>query len=154
MNIRLMTLSDYDAVYQLWLNTPGMGLNNLDDSQQGITKYLERNPRTCFVAEIDRRIVGVILSGHDGRRGFIYHLAVNPSHQRQGIGRALVDAAMQALEVEGIHKVALVVYTGNESGNTFWEKLGFITRPDLTYRNKNIRDLNMIETCQHQPDDY
>lgn len=144
MNIRLMTLSDYGAVYQLWLNTPGMGLNNLDDSLQGITKYLERNPRSCFVAEIDRRIVGVILSGHDGRRGFIYHLAVDLAYRLEGIGRALVDAALQALDVEGIHKVALVVYAGNETGNAFWEKLGFITRPDLTYRNKNIHDLLII----------
>jgi len=146
MNIRLMTCSDYDAVYQLWLNTPGMGLNNMDDSLEGITKYLQRNPNTCFVAEIEHEIVGVILSGHDGRRGFIYHLAVDPVHRRQGIGSVLVEAALQALEAEGIHKVALVVYTGNQFGNTFWEKVGFITRPDLTYRNKNIHELNMIET--------
>lgn len=146
MNIRLMTLTDYDGVYRLWLNTPGMGLNNLDDSVEGITRYLQRNPSTCFVAEIEQELVGVILSGHDGRRGFIYHLAVDPVHQRQGIGSVLVEAALQALEAEGIHKVALVVYAGNQFGNAFWEKVGFITRPDLTYRNKNIHELNMIET--------
>lgn len=146
MNIRLMTLTDYDGVYRLWLNTPGMGLNNLDDSVEGITRYLQRNPNTCFVAEIEQELVGVILSGHDGRRGFIYHLAVDPVHRRQGIGSVLVEAALQALEAEGIHKVALVVYAGNQFGNAFWEKVGFITRPDLTYRNKNIHELNMIET--------
>jgi ribosomal protein S18 acetylase RimI-like enzyme len=146
MNIRLMTFSDYDAVYHLWLNTPGMGLNDLDDSREGIEKYLERNPNTCFVAEIEQKLVGVILSGHDGRRGFIYHLAVNPSYRLQGIGSILVEVALQALEAEGIHKVALVVYAGNQNGNAFWEKVDFITRPDLTYRNKNIHDLRMIET--------
>lgn len=146
MNIRLMTFADYDAVYRLWLNTPGMGLNNMDDSLEGITKYLQRNPNTCFVAEMEHSLVGVILSGHDGRRGFIYHLAVDPSFRRQGIGKSLVSAAMHALEAEGIHKVALVVYAGNETGNAFWEEVGFITRPDLTYRNKNIHALNMIET--------
>lgn len=145
MQLRPMTLSDYDAVYQLWLNTPGMGLNNLDDSSEGIGQYLERNPHTCFVAEEDQKVVGVILSGHDGRRGFIYHLAVDPSYQHRGIGTALVEAAMRGLETEGIHKVALVVYAGNTSGNAFWEKIGFIIRPDLTYRNKSIHDLLMIE---------
>lgn len=145
MKIRLMTALDYDAVYQLWLNTPGMGLNNMDDSREGISKYLQRNPHTCFVAEDEESIIGVILSGHDGRRGFIYHLAVDPAHQRQGIGRALVEAAMTALEIEGIHKVALVVYGTNTNGNAFWEKMGAITRPDLTYRNKNIHQLTMIE---------
>ena len=145
MKIRLMTAQDYDAVYQLWLNTPGMGLNNMDDSCEGINKYLQCNPLTCFVAEEKESIIGVILSGHDGRRGFIYHLAVDQAYQRKGIGRTLVEAAMDALKGEGIHKVALVVYGGNAKGNAFWEKIGFETRPDLTYRNKNIHPLTMIE---------
>lgn len=145
MKIRLMTAQDYDAVYQLWLNTPGMGLNNMDDSCEGINKYLQRNPLTCFVAEEKESIIGVILSGHDGRRGFIYHLAVDQAYQRKGIGRTLVEAAMEALKGEGIPKVALVVYGSNAKGNAFWEKIGFETRPDLTYRNKNIHPLTMIE---------
>lgn len=146
MKIRLMTISDYDDVYQLWLSTPGMGLNNLDDSFEGITKYLERNPNTCFVAEAGNKILGVILSGHDGRRGFIYHLAVADGVQRQGIGNALVENAISALKAEGINKVALVVYSGNMGGNIFWEKIGFTTRPDLVYRNRSIKEFKMIET--------
>ena len=74
--IRIMTISDYEQVYALWLSIPGMGLNNLDDSKEGIEKYLKRNPSTCFVAEKNDSIIGVILSGHDGRRGYIHHTAV------------------------------------------------------------------------------
>ncbi|MBA4347776.1 MAG: GNAT family N-acetyltransferase [Clostridiales bacterium] len=140
MNIRLFHQEDYEAAYRLWVNTPGMGLNTTDDSQDGVLRYLRRNPDTCFVAERDGEIVGTILAGNDGRRGFIYHLAVEKTHRKQGIGAALVERATSALKNEGIHKVALVVFTGNESGNAFWEKLGFIRREDLNYRNMNLSD--------------
>jgi len=150
MQIRTMTINDYDPVFSLWINTPGMGLNNLDDSREGIEKYLMRNPRTCFVAEEGTaegsKIVGVILSGHDGRRGYIHHTAVDAGMQRRGIGSALVDAAMAALEAEGINKVALVVFAHNETGNSFWEKHGFTVRDDLIYRNRAIVDLTRIDT--------
>jgi ribosomal protein S18 acetylase RimI-like enzyme len=139
-----MTIDDYEKAYSLWLNTPNMGLNNLDDSRDGIAKYLARNPNTCFVAEKGSDIVGVILSGHDGRRGFIYHAAVAQIEQRQGIGTNLVNAAMSALQREGINKVALVVLTQNKKGNVFWEKRGFYSRNDLVYRNKEIRELIRI----------
>lgn len=76
MKIRLMNIEDYEQIYSLWVNTPGMGLNNLDDSREGIERYLKRNPNTCFVAEEKGTIIGVIISGHDGRRGFIYHTTV------------------------------------------------------------------------------
>ena len=141
-----MTIEDYDGVYSLWLNTPGMGLNTTDDSREGIAAYLKRNPTTCFVSEYEREIVGVILSGHDGRRGFIHHTAVSLNHRQEGIGSALVDRAMHALEQEGIHKVALVVFEKNELGNRFWEKRGFTSRSDLVYRNKNIKPLKRIDT--------
>ena len=146
MIIRTMTINDYRMVYDLWLNTPNMGLNNLDDSIEGIRKYLKRNPRTCFVAEKDSKIIGVILSGHDGRRGYIHHTAVDKNEQRCGIGSALVAAAMSALEREGINKAALVVFGKNEKGNAFWEKQGFAAREDLVYRNKAITDLTRIDT--------
>ena len=146
MIIRKMTIDDYESVYTLWLNTPNMGLNNLDDSKDGIGKYIVRNPNTCFVSEKDGVIVGVILCGHDGRRGFIHHTAVAESEQRSGIGTALLNTAISAIEREGINKVALVVYGKNEKGDAFWEKQGFITRPDLVYRNKEIVDLIRIDT--------
>lgn len=141
-----MSMNDYEAVYHLWISTPGMGLNNLDDSKEGIRKYLERNPTTCFVAEDGENIIGVILCGHDGRRGFIYHTAVHINYRDQGIAKTLVKNAIQALEVEGINKVALVVFGENKIGNAFWDKLGFSDRLDLVYRNKGIREFNRIDT--------
>ncbi len=141
-----MTKSDYDSVFLLWTQTPGMGLNTLDDSRGGIERYLERNPSTCFVAEDGGEIVGAVLAGHDGRRGFIYHTAVLSERRRSGVATALVDRAMDALKREGINKVALVVFSKNEDGNRFWEKRGFFKREDLSYRNKNINELYRIDT--------
>lgn len=141
MRIRPMTVMDYDEVYRLWVAAPGMGLNNMDDTREGIEKYLKRNPTTCFVAEERGQIVGIIMSGHDGRRGFIHHTAVREDYRKQGVGKTLVEHAMQALEEEGIHKVALVAFAKNQSGNAFWEKLGFSERNDLIYRNKCIHDM-------------
>ena len=146
MEIRNMQLDDYDSVYALWLSCPGMGLNNLDDSREGITKYLARNPDTCFVAVEDGRIIGSILTGHDGRRGYISHTAVSPSHQRQGIGKQLVEVALDALKRQDINKVNLVVFASNEKGNAFWEKMGFTQRPDLIYRNCTLVDMVRFDT--------
>jgi len=146
IDIRTMTIEDYDGVYDLWIHTPGMGLNSTDDSREGIGKYLKRNPTTSFVAEDSGKIIGVIMAGHDGRRGFIHHTAVLPLYRNQGIGRELVDHAMDALEKEGIHKTALVAFRTNETGNGFWESIGFMERNDLVYRNKNIHELKKIET--------
>lgn len=146
MKIRKMVIEDYEEVYRLWLLTLGMGLNDKDDSREGIHKYLLRNANTCFVAEDEGRIIGVILSGHDGRRGFIHHTAVLEEAQRQGVGSKLVDRALRSLKEEGIHKVALVVFEKNQKGNSFWEKQGFTKREDLTYRNNAIDELKRIDT--------
>ena len=117
-----------------------MGLNPYDDSEEGLRRYLARNPPTCFVArEKDGKVIGSILAGHDGRRAFIYHLAVAMESRKMGVGKSLVDAAVKALQAEGIAKAALVVFADNDAGNAFWEKIGFTTRPDLVYRNKAIR---------------
>ena len=91
--IRVMTIDDYEKVYALWMSCKNMGFNNLDDSREGIAKYLKRNPSTCFVAECGDSIVGVIFSGHDGRRGFIHHLAVAENCRRQGIATELLECA-------------------------------------------------------------
>ncbi len=145
--IRIMTPDDYDAVHACWMACTGMGLNTIDDSRQGITRYLQRNPTTSFVHENDDGVIdGAILAGHDGRRGYIYHTAVNPSHRHQGIGTALVNAALHALANEGIIKVALVVFSRNDAGNAVWERLGFTARGDLTYRNKALCTITRIDT--------
>ncbi len=146
MDIRKMTAADYGQVYSLWLSCKGMGLNDLDDSEAGIKRFLGRNPDTCFVATEKGKIVGVILAGHDGRRGYIYHTAVSPEHRRRGIAAALVDKALAALREQGINKVALVVFSENKDGNAFWEKCGFTVRDDLSYRNKTLAEMVRIDT--------
>lgn len=146
MKIRLMNISDYEQVYQLWLSCAGMGLNNLDDSREGIERFLIRNPDTCFVAEDDKKVIGVIIAGNDGRRGYIYHTAVSPEYRNQGIATKLVNEAMNALKNLGINKTALVVFSKNLGGNAFWEKLRFTSREDLIYRNKTITKMIRIDT--------
>lgn len=144
--VRLMAISDYEDVRALWERTEGMGLNDIDDSRAGIAKYLSRNPNSCFVSVENGALKGVILAGHDGRRGFIHHTAVEKSARGTGLGRALVEAALAALSVEGISKVALVVFQRNQTGNGFWEKLGFTLRTDLSYRNRALRELKRMDT--------
>lgn len=145
MKIRKMVIEDYEKVYQLWMSCTGMGLNNLDDSKEGIEKFLNRNPDTCFVAE-DHEIIGVILAGNDGRRGYIYHTAVHPDHRKQGIAANLVEHVEKAMAALEINKVALVVFDRNDTGNLFWEKQGFTVRDDLIYRNKALTDIVRIDT--------
>lgn len=142
VNFRILELADYDAVYQLWTSMDGIGLRSLDDSREGFARYIQRNPRTSFLAEADGQAVGVILAGHDGRRGFIHHTAVLPAWQGQGIGKALMRHAEAALRAEGIHKAVMVVFEHNQQGNEFWESQGWTTRPDLVYRNKSLNDAN------------
>ena len=131
MSIRLMTIDDYEQVYELWMSCAGMGLNNLDDSKEGIEKFLRRNPDTCFVADVENVIIGVIIVGNDGRRGYIYHTAVHPQYRKQGVAKSLVDTAMTALQ---------------KIGNEFWEKTGFTVRGDLIYRNKALAEMVRIDT--------
>lgn len=143
VEIRLLKISDYSAIFDLWKNTSGMGLRSIDDSEEGIKRFLLRNPNTNFVAVVDEKIVGVIMAGNDGRRGYIYHLAVQTEYRRRGIASALVKKCLIALENEEINKAALVVFSDNKSGNSFWQKLGFIEREDLVYRNLSINEENI-----------
>ena len=141
-----MKIDDYEAVYALWLSCEGMGLNNIDDSREGIKRFLERNSTTCFVAEDNLKIVGAIVAGNDGRRAYIYHTAVSFSYRKNGIATKLVDAVCNALSEIGIAKVALVVFGKNEIGNAFWERQGFAVRNDLIYRNKSLAEIVRIDT--------
>lgn len=143
MNFLEMNIYDYDEMFELWSNTEGMGLRSLDDSKEGISKFINRNPNTNFICRIDNKLVGAIMCGNDGRRGYIYHAVVHKDFQRQNIGTLLVEKVIEALDREGIKKVALVVYSNNLNGNEFWKSLGFIDRSDLVYRNLSI-DKNNI----------
>ena len=145
-----MKKRDWKKCLELWKNIPGMGLNNIDDTEEGIVRFLCRNPKTCFVAEADGTFAGTIIAGHDGRRGYIYHTAVLPQFRRRGIATALLQAATDALKKQRIAKVALLVFYDNESGNAFWENHGFAKRTDITYRNKVISDEEMTRNREEK----
>ena len=135
MQIRTMKITDYEKVYTLWMSCKNMGFNDIDDSKEGISRFLERNPNTSFVAIENEKLIGIILGGHDGRRGYIYHLSVNENYRKNGIGSELVKNCLESFKQEKISKVALLVFKYNEVGNLFWEKQGFILREDINYRN-------------------
>lgn len=146
MEIRKMTIADYDGVYALWMSCRNMGFNDVDDSREGIERFLRRNPETVFIAVEDGEVEGVILGGHDGRRGFIHHMAVREKCRRTGLGTKLLDTCLEAMKREQISKVALLVFKYNDAGNAFWEAQGFTVREDLNYRNKALRELVRIDT--------
>ena len=140
---KLVTIDDYDAIFELWNSTEQShrALNPVDDSRDGIDRYLKRNPTTCFAAVMNGNIVGVILSGHDGRRGIIHHLCVHPDYRRMGIASRLVAMAEEALQKEGIQKVFGLVFKDNDVANMFWETQGYTARTNLNYRNKSMNRL-------------
>ena len=138
--VRKMTILDYDAVWNLWQDTPNLGLRNLDESRDGIARFLCRNPETCFVAEENGSLLGVILCGHDGRRGYIYHTVVRPDNRRKGIGASLVEQAVEALRAEGITRVCLNIMETNEVGREFWTRLGWERKDFLGFYSRGITD--------------
>lgn len=138
--IRVMTMDDYDEVFALWKATKGMGLRSLDDSREGIELFLKRNPATCFVSEDEDRLTGVILAGHDGRRGYIYHTVVREACRGRGIATRLIEAATAALQAEGITRVCLNVMESNETGKRFWQNRGWEKKDFLGFYSKSITD--------------
>jgi N-acetylglutamate synthase len=130
MQLRALDISDYEEVFALWQGTPGIGLNEADEKGE-IARYLARNPGMSFVAVEGTRIIGAVLCGHDGRRGFIHHMVVRPECRKSGCGRALEQAALNALAREGIEKCHLFVKKENALGKSFWERLGWQERADL-----------------------
>ncbi len=143
MIYRKIVIEDYDALFTLWKSIAGMGLRSLDDSREGIEKFIRRNPETSFCAVDGEKLVGCILCGNDGRRGYIYHACVNPDYRKNGVGKQLVELALAALKKEGINKCALVCFSSNELGNGFWRSLGWEMRTDLNYFNMIIEENNI-----------
>lgn len=143
MKIKLMTIEDYDDVYGLWTAEAGVGLRSIDDSIVGIDKFIKRNPNTNFVAQVDGKIIAAILCGNDGRRAYIYHAIVSKGFRKRGIAKSLVDATIVALKIEGIHKMALVVFADNSLGNSFWLGQGFVRRHDLFYWDLSLNEENV-----------
>ena len=138
--IKVMTINDYEELFELWQNTANMGLRSLDDSKEGISCFLKRNPNTNFVVYEDGQLVGAILCGHDGRRGYIYHTVVLPDYRRRGIASSLVESAIAALQKEGITRVCLNVMETNEQGKKFWISKGWEKKDFLGFSSKSITD--------------
>lgn len=136
--IKVMTIDDYEELFMMWKNTSNMGLRSLDDSKEGISCFLKRNPNTNFVAYEDNKLIGAILSGHDGRRGYIYHAVVLPEYRGQGIASNLVDMAVEALQKEGVTRVCLNVMETNEQGKKFWIDKGWEKKDFLGFYSKAI----------------
>ena len=138
-----MTIDDYDEIFALWMKIKGFGIRSVDDSREGIARFLRRNPTTSIVAEEDGKLVGSILCGHDGRRGCFYHVCVDPEYRMRGIGRSMVVKAMEALRKEEINKVCLIAFTENDIGNAFWNEIGWTKRLDLNYYDFTLNEANI-----------
>ena len=142
--VRAMNIDDYDAVSGLWNRIHGFAIRSIDDSREGISIFLKRNPKTSVVAEKDGKIVGAILCGHDGRRGCLYHVCVDPDYRLQGIGKSMVVFCMEALQEEKISKVSLIAFRTNDAGNAFWNEIGWKRRDDLNYYEFTLNEENII----------
>ena len=146
--IRTMTMEDYEEVFSLWMRIHGFGIRSIDDSREGVERFLQRNPCTSVVAVADSRIVGSILCGHDGRRGCFYHVCVDEAYRKRGIGKAMAVACMRALQEEQINKVNLIAFKSNQVGNHFWKGEGWTFREDLNYYDFTLNEANITKFNQ------
>jgi len=136
-SFREMNINDYDRVLILWRRIPGLGLSGAD-SREGIRDLLERNPGLCFVCQEGERLVGTILCGHDARRGYIYHLAVDETCRRRGLGRQLTQLSLDALHRLGISRCHLFVYRDNEEAELFYGRMGWQKRTTLDIFSREL----------------
>jgi ribosomal protein S18 acetylase RimI-like enzyme len=134
-----MAPHDYDEVLALWRACPGVGLS-ASDTREVVTRFIGANPELSFVAREEGRLVGAVLCGHDGRRGYITHLAVAPDARRQGLARELVERCLGALGREGIGKCHLFVFTDNADARSFWKATGWTERTELRVFSRFIAD--------------
>lgn len=148
MEIRAMTIEDYEGVYALWMSIKNFAIRSLDDSREGVERFLRRNPGTSVVAVEDGKIVGSILCGHDGRRGCLYHVCVHEDYRMRGIGKGMVVFCMKKLEKEQISKVSLIAFTANDIGNAFWKEIGWTKREDLNYYDFVLNRKNIVKFNQ------
>lgn len=141
--IREMKPEDFQSVHDLWMTIKGFGIRSVDDSKEGVERFLHRNPGLSVVAEEDGLIVGCILCGHDGRRGCLYHVCVREGYRMKGIGKSMVVHCMERLKEEKINKVSLIAFTQNDIGNAFWKEIGWTKREDLNYYDFTLNEENI-----------
>lgn len=143
IQFREMCIGDYSQVRALWMTIRGFGIRSLDDSREGVERFIRRNPATSVVALDQGRVVGAVLCGHDGRRGCFYHVCVHEDYRKKGIGKAMAVFAMKALQKEQINKVSLIAFKSNEVGNRFWRSVGWTFRDDLNYYDFTLNEENI-----------
>ena len=148
IQFREMCIGDYSQVRALWMTIRGFGIRSLDDSREGVERFIRRNPATSVVALDQGRVVGAVLCGHDGRRGCFYHVCVHEDYRKKGIGKAMAVFAMKALQKEQINKVSLIAFKSNEVGNRFWRSVGWTFRDDLNYYDFTLNEANITEFNQ------
>lgn len=144
VQIRYMVKGDYQKIRKLWDIIESFRIRSLDDSMEGIGRFLERNPNMSIVAEDENKIVGSILCGHDGRTGAFYHVCVDPKFRKKGIGRSMAEMALQSLKREKIGTVTLQAFADNETGNLFWEKIGCLRRSEVNHYDYILNTENVI----------
>jgi len=137
LHFREMQIGDYEHALHLWQHTAGMGLSSADEKSE-IARFLQKNQGLCFVALEDEHLIGTILCGEDGRRGYLYHLAVQQNIQKKGVGKNLVQKSLHALKEKGIQKCHLFVIADNASGIAFWEHTGWEIRDDIEIMSINL----------------
>ena len=142
--LSVMTAEDYPEVKKLWMTIRGFAIRSMDDSREGVERFLRRNPTTSVVARVNGEVVGAVLCGHDGRRGCLYHVCVREDHRRQGIGKAMVIFCTEALKAEKINKVSLIAFTSNDAGNAFWKEIGWTRRFDLNTYDFTLNEENIV----------
>ena len=134
-----MDSTHYEQALELWQSLPGLGLSGADEKDH-IKGFLRKNPTTCLIAQKENRVIGTILGGSDGRRGYIYHLAVKASEQNKGIGKKLMDTCLVGFKDNGIQKCHIFVISDNEEGIAFWKNVDWQLRGDILIMSKDIKD--------------
>jgi N-acetylglutamate synthase len=137
IELREFVAADYDAVLRLWQSAAGVTLRDAD-ARAPLTAYLERHRGLCFVATDREAVVGAVICGTDGRRGYLQHLAVAATHRRRGVGRALVNRSIDALSARGIDKCHLMVVSDNADARAFWSALGWTDRSDVRLMSRTV----------------
>ena len=140
--IRKMMKEDFEQVHELWMKINGFAIRSIDDSKDGIERFILRNPNTSMVAVEDGQIVGAILCGHDGRRGCLYHVCVSEKYRMHGIGKKMVNFCCEQLKKEKINKVCLNAFVTNIVGNKFWQKMNWNLRDDMYYYDFALNEEN------------
>jgi ribosomal protein S18 acetylase RimI-like enzyme len=138
MEIRELKIEYYEEVISLWQSAGGVGLDSDVDTKERIGIYLQRNPGLGFAAFEKGKIIGAVLCGHDGRRGYLHHLTVADAHRGKGIRTALVDKVISKLRTLGIRKCNIFVFADSAGGQEFWKKIGWVERTDLKVLSKDI----------------